>query len=70
MKYFVLIDSRDGVENIPTTPEPMELAEVGAHIEQRLALYRVQGFFSNARREHLPVDSLEFRIVPEGSIWR
>lgn len=64
MKYFVMIESRDGVQ-MPTTPEPMDMTHVGEHIELRLSIYRRQGYFSNARQERIPVDSLEFRIVPE-----
>jgi hypothetical protein len=64
VKYYVKIESRDGVD-MPTTPEPMELGQVGKHITNLLVLYGAQGYFSNCRAERIPVGELEFRIVPE-----
>ena len=64
MKYYVIpfTGSEDG--DLPTTPEPMELSEISAHIEAWLGRFRVQGYYSTVRQERVLLDSISFRIVP------
>ena len=62
-RYYVIAESRDDSE-LPTTPEPMEIEEVGQHIAQFLAVRRAQGYFLNCGQERIPLHALSFRIVP------
>lgn len=67
MKYYVLIESRDDCD-LPTTPEPMHLSQIGEHLARTVGMYERQGYFSNCRQERIPIAALTFRIVPE--TWR
>lgn len=61
--YFVCPDGRDDCE-IPTSPDPMPLCEVGAHIAILRKMYLRQGYFSNARQERIAPSELCFKLVP------
>lgn len=64
-RYYVIPQSLDGCD-LPTTPEPMELRNVGAHIDRWLRTFELKGqpYFSNCRQEHIPLDELEFKLAP------
>lgn len=65
-KYFASIHAQDGC-NLPTWPEAMTLTELGVHLEQKMAAYEHQGYFSNAKMERIPLHELSFTIWPEVS---
>jgi hypothetical protein len=67
MKYHIIPDSRDGCTQA-IAPEPVPLTKVGAHIARWKAQYDRQGYFSNCRQERLPLDRMEFRLVPDAEI--
>lgn len=62
MKYYAIPSSRDGC-NLPTLPHALPLGELGKHLEQLTAAYQQQGYFSNMKRERIPVSELTFTIV-------
>jgi hypothetical protein len=62
-KFYVMPDGRDDCD-CPTSPDPMPLSAIGAHVALLRSMYRRQGYFSNARQEHIPLDELQFRLVP------
>lgn len=63
--YFVHADLRDDCSGIPTTPDPMPLSEVGAHMVTWLtARMEYQGYISNARMERLQPPDIEWHVVP------
>ena len=66
MKYYAIPETRDGCE-LPTTPEPMLLEEIGAHLAVWLDRFRLQGYYSNCKQERIPLDGISFRIQPEDS---
>lgn len=75
MKYFVIPESQDGCA-FPTTPEGIELSEVGAHIQRfldTLALNSKQmgrpASFSNSNREYIPLTELAFTLRPDVELW-
>jgi hypothetical protein len=63
MKYFVIPNTRDGCDS-PTQPVPVELAQVGEHIQQWLGRFKRQGYFSNCKQERIPLGAISFRVEP------
>lgn len=66
MKYYIIPQSLDGCD-LPTQPEALPIEEIGTHLAQWLEPRQRQGYFSNCKMERIPIDKLEFRLVPEES---
>ena len=62
MKVYVYPLAGDGIDNIATQPDPVELATVGQHIERWLDLYRRQGYYFNANMERVPLGEVRFKL--------
>lgn len=63
MKVHIYPMAGDGIDNISTSPEPIELAEVGQHLEDWLRIRIRQGFYSNARQQRIPIAELQFKLA-------
>jgi hypothetical protein len=61
--YYVVPDGRDDCD-VQTSPDPMRLDEIGAHIAILRQMYLRQGYFSNCRQEHIAPSELVFKLVP------
>lgn len=66
MKLYIAIPNTGDGCSMPTSPEAMPLADIGAHLERWLKGYEHQGYFSNCRRERIPLDKLTFTIEYAG----
>ena len=62
MKFYIYPIAGDGIDNIPTQPDPVAEAEVGPHIAAWLQRYARQGYYSNAKQERIPITDLTFRL--------
>lgn len=67
MKVYVYPLAGDGIDNIATQPEPVELLEVGQHIESFLGRYKHQGYFFNANMQRVPLREIKFRLEIVGA---
>jgi hypothetical protein len=61
--YNIIPETKDGVQ-LPISPTPCELAQVGQHIVEWIARYKHQGYYSNCNHEHLYLNEMAFAIVP------
>jgi hypothetical protein len=62
--YHIIPETKDGVQ-LPISPDPCRLTDVGPHIAEWISRYQHQGYFSNCNQERLYLDELAFAIVPE-----
>lgn len=62
--FYVIPDGQDGA-NLPTQPDPVPVTEIGEHVANYLRRFVHQGYFSNCRREHIPLHELRFTLVSE-----
>lgn len=61
-EYYVVPDVGDGC-GMPTSPEPMPLAETGAHMDQKIKGWGVQGYYFDCRQKRIPIETIVFRVV-------